>query len=81
MGFFEKIRAGLSKTRDAVAAQVDGIIKTFTPLDEGFFSELEDGLIMADIGAQASMHITDELRARAKSMKLRSSEELREQLQ
>lgn len=80
MGFFDKIKAGLAKTREAVSNQVDSIIKTFTPLNEEFFDELEEALIMADLGAQASMNITEELRDRAKQKKLRSAEEIREEL-
>ena len=80
MGFFDKIKAGLTKTREAVSNQVESIIKTFTPQDDAFFDELEEALIMADLGASASMNIVDELRERAKSKKLRSAEEIRDEL-
>ena len=80
MGFFDKIKEGLKKTRDAVSGQVDSIIKTFTPLNEDFFEELEEALIMADLGAQTSMNITEQLRERAKEKKLRSAEEIRDEL-
>ncbi len=81
MGFFDKIKAGLSKTREAMSSQVDSIIRTFTPLNDEFFDELEEALIMADLGAEASMNIVDTLRERAKSKKLRSAEEIRDELQ
>lgn len=80
MGLFDKIKAGLSKTRDAVANQVDAIIKSFTPLDEDFFEELEEALIMADLGVHTAVSITEKLRERAKKNKLHSSEEIREEL-
>ncbi|MBR5479206.1 MAG: signal recognition particle-docking protein FtsY [Clostridia bacterium] len=81
MGFFDKIKAGLAKTREAVANSVDSIIKTFTPLDEDFFDELEEALIMADLGGETSMAIVDELRLRAKEKKIRDGEEIRAELQ
>ena len=80
MGFFDKIKAGLAKTREAVTSQVEGIIKTFTPLNDEFFDELEEALIMADLGASTSMNIVETLRDNAKAKKLRSSEEISEEL-
>ncbi len=80
MGFFDKIKAGLAKTREAVASQVDSIIKTFTPLDDEFFDELEEALIIADLGATTSMNIVEALRDNAKAKKLRSSEEISAEL-
>ena len=80
MGFFDKIKAGLTKTREAVANQVESIIKTFTPLDDDFFDELEEALIIADLGATTSMNIVETLRDNAKAKKLRSSEEISTEL-
>ncbi|MBQ3055083.1 MAG: signal recognition particle-docking protein FtsY [Oscillospiraceae bacterium] len=79
MGLFDKLKAGLQKTRAAVSEQVESIIKTFTPLDENFFDDLEEALIMADLGAVTAMNITEELRTRAKEKKLRDGEELKEE--
>jgi len=79
MGLFDKLKAGLQKTRAAVSEQVESIIKTFTPLDDNFFDDLEEALIMADLGAVTAMNITEELRARAKEKKLRDGEELKEE--
>ncbi len=78
MGLFDKLKAGLQKTRAAVSEQVESIIKTFTPLDDDFFDDLEEALIMADLGAVTAMNITEELRNRAKEEKLRDGEELKE---
>ncbi len=80
MGFFDKIKAGLAKTREAVASRVDDIIKTFTPLDEDFFEELEEALIMADLGGETSMAIVEELRVRARDKKIRDGEEIKAEL-
>ena len=79
MGLFDKLKAGLQKTRAAVSEQVESIIKTFTPLDDDFFDDLEEALIMADLGAVTAMNITEELRNRAKEKKLRDGEELKEE--
>lgn len=80
MGLFDKIKLGLTKTRDAVVSQVDSIIKTFTPLNDEFFDELEEALILADLGVTTAVGICEKLRERAKEKKLRSSEEIREEL-
>lgn len=80
MGFFDKIKEGLQKTRDAVTSQVEGVIKTFTPLDDAFFDDLEEALILADLGAATAVHIAEELRVRAKEKRLRDGEELRAEL-
>ena len=80
MGFFDKIKKGLSKTREAVSNHVENIIKTFTPLDDDFFDELEEALIMADLGASTSYNIVETLRDNARAKKLRSSEEISDEL-
>ena len=80
MGFFDKIKKGLSKTREAVSNHVESIIKTFTPLDDDFFDELEEALIMADLGASTSYNIVEALRDNARAKKLRSSEEISDEL-
>ncbi|MBE6916120.1 MAG: signal recognition particle-docking protein FtsY [Ruminococcaceae bacterium] len=77
MGLFDKLKEGLQKTRAAVSDQVESLLKTFTPLDEDFFDDLEEALILADLGAVTAMNITEELRTRAKEKKLRDGEELK----
>ncbi|MEE1076201.1 MAG: signal recognition particle-docking protein FtsY [Acutalibacteraceae bacterium] len=66
MGFFDKIKKGLKKTRDAVVNQIDGMLKSFTKIDEELFEELEELLIMGDVGMNTATKITTELRARVK---------------
>ena len=66
MGFFDKIREGLKKTKDAMMRQVEGVIHSFTKVDEEFLEELEEVLIMSDMGAGTASDICDRLRKKIK---------------
>ena len=66
MGFFSKIKEGLKKTRDAVVGQIDSMLKSFTKIDENLFEELEELLVMGDVGVPTAQKICDELRVRVK---------------
>ena len=55
MGFFDKIAEGIKKTRDSMMSKVNSLINSFTKIDEDFFEELEETLIMCDIGVQTSV--------------------------
>lgn len=66
MGFFDKIKKGLKKTRDVVVNQIDSMLKSFTKIDEELFEELEELLIMGDVGMNTATKITAELRVRVK---------------
>ena len=66
MGFFSKIKEGLSKTRNSIAQNITGIINSFTKIDEEFFEELEETLIMSDIGVATATEICDMLRKKIK---------------
>ena len=66
MGLFSKIKDGLKKTRDKVVNQIDTMLKTFTKIDEELFEELEEHLVMGDVGVNTATKITDELRKRVK---------------
>lgn len=66
MGFFDKIKEGLKKTRDNITGQIDQMLNSFTKIDEELFEELEELLIMADVGAATSAKICEELRDRVK---------------
>ena len=66
MGFFDKIKEGLRKTKEAAANNVNAVLATFRKVDEEMLSELEDSLILADLGAELAMTTVDELRKRAK---------------
>ncbi len=66
MGFFEKIKNGLKKTRDSMVSKVESVINSFTKIDEDFFEELEETLILCDIGVQTSVKICGRLREKIK---------------
>ena len=66
MGFFSKISAGLKKTRDSISNAVNSVISSFTRIDEDLFEELEEILIMSDIGMVTSQKICEILRERVK---------------
>ena len=66
MGIFSKIKAGLQKTRSSIADSVNNIINSFTKIDEEFFEELEEILVLSDIGIRTSTEICDKMRAKIK---------------
>ena len=66
MGFFNKIKEGLKKTRDSVVGQIDSMLKSFTKIDEELFEELEELLVMGDVGVATAERICDELRVKVK---------------
>lgn len=76
MGFFEKIKNGLSKTRTAMAATIGGLFDSFTGANEEFYEELEESMILADMGVETSCKAVDLLRERVKEQKLRGAEEI-----
>ncbi len=77
MGFFEKIKNGLKKTRDSVISRVEGVLHSFTKIDKDFFEELEESLILCDIGVQTSGGICDRLRARIKETGAKDPEQIK----
>ena len=66
MGFFDKLKAGLSKTKNAFVSQVDNLFKSFVKVDEDLFEELEELLVMADVGINTATKICEVLRSRVK---------------
>ena len=77
MGLFSKIAQGLKKTRDNMAQQMDNLFKSFKKVDEELFEELEEILIMADVGMLTSERMCGELRERVKKKKITDPEEVR----
>ena len=77
MGFFEKLKEGLSKTKNAFVSQVDNLFKSFVKVDEELFDELEELLICADVGVGATEEILDKLRDRVKSERLTDGEQVK----
>lgn len=76
-GFFAKIKAGLSKTRDNIMSGIDNVLKSFVKIDEELFEELEEALIMADIGVETSLYIIEELREKVKEEKVTEASEVK----
>ncbi len=76
MGFFDKIKSGLSKTRDRFAEQTSEIVKIFKKIDDDVFDELEELLIMSDVGFDASGEIIERLRQKAHEEKIKDGEQL-----
>lgn len=66
MGLFAKIKEGLKKTRDSVVGQIDSMLKSFTKIDEALFEELEELLVMGDVGITTSQAICEQLRKKVK---------------
>ena len=65
-GFFEKLKNGLKKTKDGFLGKIELLMNSFTKIDEDFFEELEEMLILSDIGAETSCDICDKLRSEVK---------------
>jgi len=76
MGFFDKIKAGLTKTRNAMAVTLENVF-SLSQLDDDFFDELEESLIMADLGVETATKATDRLRKTIKEQHLKTPEEAR----
>jgi fused signal recognition particle receptor len=80
VGFFGRLVSGLKKTRDNIAAGIDSIFSGFSSIDEDFYEELEEILIMGDIGIDTTMSIIDNLKEKVKEQKIKEPEECRELL-
>ncbi|MBQ9941084.1 MAG: signal recognition particle-docking protein FtsY [Clostridia bacterium] len=80
MGFFEKLKQGLSKTKENVVKQMDNLFKSFVKIDEDFLEELEELLILGDVGASVAFSMIDELRQKIKDEKLEESEQVKQAL-
>lgn len=80
MGFFDKLKAGLFKTKSAIVGKVDALLKRFVKIDEDLFDELEELLISADIGVNTTEEILDELREIVRDKRLKDPEEVKKEL-
>ncbi|MFQ7291699.1 MAG: signal recognition particle-docking protein FtsY [Monoglobales bacterium] len=81
MGFFDKLKAGLKKTSEAITNQVNNVFSTFVKVDEELFESLEEALIMADLGVETSTYIIDELRDRVKHKHINDGNDVKNELQ
>ena len=79
MGFFDKIKAGLTKTREALSNTL-GNVFTASEIDDDFFDELEESLILADLGMDTAIRAVSQLRQRIRNDSLKTTEEAREAL-
>lgn len=77
MSFFQKLKAGLSKTRGNFTTKVDDLVNNTRIVDEDFYEELSDILILADTGVSATQLIIDQLRQRVKNQNIQSAQEAR----
>ena len=81
MGFFDKLKAGLKKTSQAINEQVNNVFKSFVKVDEELFEELEEALIMADLGVETSTYIIEELRERVRTKRIEDGNVVKQELQ
>lgn len=80
MGLFAKLREGLTKTRDSLMGRVDTLVKETRKIDEDFYEELEDILLMSDCGMKATTAIMDELRRRVSKNKVKDADTAKQML-
>ena len=76
MGFLDKLKAGLSKTKNAIFGQIDEVLKAFVKVDEDLLDELEELLIMSDVGVGATEEIIERLREEIKDGRLKEKDQV-----
>ena len=89
MGFFDKLKSGLGKTRDGMVRGLDNVFHGYSNIDDEFYEDIEETLIMGDVGVSATSRIMDRLRDQVKEKKIRDAadcralliENIREQMQ
>lgn len=81
MGFFDKLKQGLSKTRKTFTEKIEQIIVGYAKIDDAFLDELEEALIMADVGVHTATQLMEEIRKGIKSKEIKTPEDLRPFLQ
>lgn len=80
MGFFDKLKQGMNKTKSSFDEKINQVFKSFKKVDEDFLEELEEVLIMSDVGMDTSVKIIDHLRTRLKKEKIQEEEEVKQAL-
>ena len=80
MGFFDKLKNGLMKTKNAIVGKIDALFKSFRKVDEDLFEELEELLISADMGVNTTEEILDELREFVKENNIKDADEVKKAL-
>ena len=79
-GFFKRLVSGLTKTRDNIVSGMDSIFHGFSKIDEDFYEELEETLIMGDLGVKTTMNVLDDLREKVKELHIKEPIECRQLL-
>jgi fused signal recognition particle receptor len=80
LSWAQRLKQGLSRTRGALTGQISGLFGVGAKIDEALFEELETVLLSADVGVEATQHLTDRLRARVKKQKLTEADQLKSAL-
>ena len=80
MGFFEKLKNGMKKTKSSFDEKINNVFKSFRKVDEDFLEELEEILIMSDIGVDTSVKIINNLRTKIKKEKIQDEEDVKKAL-
>ena len=80
MGFFDKLKKGLSKTKNSFEEKINNVFSTFRKVDEDLLEELEEVLIMSDVGVETSTKIINNLRDRIKKQKIEDAEDVKQAL-
>ena len=80
MGFFEKLKTGLNKTKESFNTKINDVFSNFRKVDEEFLEELEEVLIMSDMGVDTSVKIVDNLRKRIKKDNIKDEDEVKQAL-
>ena len=80
MGFFDKLKTGLNKTKESFNTKINNVFSNFRKVDEDFLEELEEVLIMSDMGVDTSVKIVNNLRKRIKKDNIKDEEEVKRAL-
>ncbi|MBP3502330.1 MAG: signal recognition particle-docking protein FtsY [Clostridia bacterium] len=80
MGFFDKLKQGLTKTKESINDKINNVFKNFRKVDEELLEELEEALIMSDVGMETSMKIIENLRDKIKTDKIEDAEQVKQAL-
>ena len=78
MGFFQRLKQGLTKTRGGLTEKVDELVKNTREIDDDFYDELTDILILADVGMNATMEVMDKLKARVEEKQIKDADQAKE---
>ena len=80
MGFFDKLKLGLGKTKSSIDEKINNVFSVFRKVDEDLLEELEEVLVMSDIGMETSIKIIDELRTKIKKEKIEDEQDVKKAL-